>query len=119
MEIKKILGESEIIKSQFTKTGKFYIHNKRIVLELVTSTNNVWVDDEYANELNVEEFKQLEQDVREFFNGKVRNVGTLSLNKVADDLFSDLEEALNLVKSETEKSGMVKTVELFKTYYGR
>ena len=119
MDIKKTLGESEIIKSQYTKTGKFYIHNKRIVMELVTSTNNVWIDEEITDKLTIEEFKQLEQEVREFFNGKVRNVSSLPLNKMADDLFSELDDALSLVESESEKSGLVKTVELFKKQYGR
>jgi len=69
--------------------------------------------------LTAEEFKQLEQEVREFFNGKVRNVSSLPLNKMADDLFSELDDALSLVESESEKSGLVKTVELFKKQYGR
>ena len=119
MDIKKILGESEIIKSQYTKTGKFYIHNKRIVMELVTSTNNVWFDEEITNQLTVEEFKELEQDVREFFNGKVRNVSSLSLNKIADDLFLEFDEALEAIESESEKASLLKVIEFFKKNYGR
>ena len=119
MDIKKILGESEIIKSQYTKTGKFYIHNKRIVMELVTSTNNVWFDEEITDKLTVEEFKQLEQEVREFFNGKVKNVSTLPLNKIADDLFSEMSEILTIAESESEKSGLSNAIDTFKKYYGR
>jgi hypothetical protein len=83
MDIKKLLSECSVIPSTITKTGKFYVKDNVVILEHMGTNKNIWVDDEFANKFN--DSKKLDTEIREFFNGKVKSIMTLPINKEVKD----------------------------------
>jgi hypothetical protein len=90
MNIKKLLSECVVEQSTLTRTGKFYIKDNVIILEHMGTNKNVWVDMEFANKFT--DFKTLETEIREFFNGKVSSIIPMPINEQANEFKGKVEQ---------------------------
>jgi len=114
MNMFKLLEECTKTQSTVTRTGVFYKHNGRIVLEYMKSTKNVWIDDEIAEKISDSEKPEVERQIREFFDDKVKNVSFgLSLNANLDSFNEELNYALESCKNEKERQSIHNLIKLF------
>jgi hypothetical protein len=110
----KLLEECVESQSTVTRTGVFYKHNGRIVLEYMKSTKNVWIDDEFAEKISESEKPEIERQIREFFHDRVKNVSFgLGLNANVDEFNEQLYDALKSCKTETERESINSIIKLF------
>jgi hypothetical protein len=113
-DIKDILRRCEVCQSTLTRTGRFYKLDGRVILEYMTSTKNVWVDNEISELIPKDKLKAVEQDIRDFFNGSVKNVSfDLSMNEHIDTFNGKMNDVLTLCKTQEERDQMEILVKSF------
>ena len=90
MNVKKLLGECVVEQSTLTRTGKFYIKDGVVILENMGSNKNIWVDMDFANKFT--DFKKLDSEIREFFNGKVGSIIPMPINEQVNEFKGNIEQ---------------------------
>ena len=92
LEMSKLLRDCEVTSSPLTRTGEFYYYKNVLIMEYVTSTKNVWIEDSFLNQMTKEQQEDFECEVRNFL-GNVKNVCGLDLNnavKERDELWDEI-----------------------------
>lgn len=90
----KLLNDCEKGSSSLTRTGEFYYHNNVLVMEYVTSSKNVWIDDNFAEQIPNDLLDEFKDEVRNFLGEyRVKNVSCLNLTgaiRERDEIINNL-----------------------------
>lgn len=92
----ELLEKCEESSSTITRTGLFYSYNGKVIIEYMTSTKNVWLDDEIVATIRAEEKELIIQEIKSFLP-KVNNINFgLGINET----IKERDEILNRLFSE-------------------
>ena len=92
----ELLEKCEESSSTITRTGLFYSYNGKVIIEYMTSTKNVWLDDEIVATIRAEEKELIIEEIKSFLP-KVNNINFgLGINET----IKERDEILNRLFSE-------------------
>ena len=101
-----LLANCEVHKNIMLRTAKDYTINGTLVLQHVTSSGNIWIDESFKESLSDKEYEELNIEIRNFFS----NVKEIYHMPIVKKEYKSLKYPMSLYKTILHESEINKTI---------